>query len=119
MCKSQFDTNWRGISGKLKPEYASGFILNHRTKSSMKVGELDSKLNDAYIEGLYAKEQDFMYTGQDAALKCMDSLIRNDIRTVHYRNMEECTKVVKNIGNMQAEIVDDYCMPELTAGPEK
>jgi hypothetical protein len=60
-----------------------------------------------------------MYTGQDAASKCMNTMIKNDIRTVHYRNINECTSVVKNMGNIEEEIVDDYCMPVLTSGPEK
>lgn len=117
MCKSHFDTNWRD-KGKLKADYAESYLLNNRTGASIKASELDSRLNDAYIEKLYAKEQEFMYTGQDAASKCMNSMIKNDIRTVHYRNIDECTSVIKNMGNIAEEIVDDYCMPVLTSGPD-
>ena len=116
MCKAHFDTNWRD-NGKLKADYAESYILNHRTGAAIMISQLDTKLNDAYIETLYAKEQDFMYTGENAASKCMNAMIKNDIRTVHYRNIDECKAVVSNMGNLEAEIVDDYCMPILTSGP--
>lgn len=111
-CKTYFDTNWRDASGKLKKEKAGVMLRNHRTNASISVTELDSKLNDAYIESLYAKEQDFMYTGQNAASKCINTLVKNDIRTVHYRNFTDCTAIIKNMGTLMTEIVDDYCMPE-------
>jgi len=113
MCKSYFDMNYRD-KGDLRPEYAESFIFNHRTGSSIKMADLNAVLTDPYIESLYAKEQDFMYTGQDAASKCMDVMIKNDIRTVHYRNIKECQAVVKNMGNLEPEIVDDHCMPVIT-----
>lgn len=118
MCKSHFDNNWR-LNGVLKVSMAGKYLLNHRTGAALKVSELDSKLNDAYIETLYAKEQDFMYTGETSGAKCMNELIRNDIRAVHYRNIQECMSLVKRMGNLQSEIVDDYCMPVLRSDPEK
>lgn len=116
MCKTYFDTNWRQ-NGKLKANFAENYLLNHRTGTSIKVSELDAKMNDAYIESLYTKEQEFMYTGQNSASKCMDYLIKNDIRSVHFRNVTECTAVIKNMGNLESEIVDDYCMPVIINGP--
>ena len=110
MCKSYFDENWR-LNGKLKPEYADSQLRNNRTSEKVKITEIDTKLNDAYIETLYAKEQDFMYTGQNSASKCMNAMIKNDIRTVHYRNIKECADLVKNMGNLESELIDDYCMP--------
>ncbi len=118
MCKSNFDNNWRQ-DGKLKQVYADKFLLNHRTGASASISELDSRLNDDYIENLYAREQDFMYTGENSGSKCINSLIKNDIRTVHYRELKDCTAIIKKMGNLESEIVDDYCMPVITTSGRK
>ncbi|HNX23717.1 MAG TPA: hypothetical protein PKG60_06685 [Spirochaetota bacterium] len=118
MCKTHFDTNWRQ-NGVLRPEYAESLLRNHRTGAKIKITELDSKLNEAYIETLYTKEQDFMYTGQNSASECMNAMIKNDIRTLHYRNIKKCTDLIKNMGNIESEIIDDYCMPVISEDPNK
>lgn len=118
MCKSFFDTNWR-IDGKLKDKYADQFLLNHRTGEKINISELNSKLNDAYVESLYTREQEFMYTGENSASKCMNAIITNDIRTIHYRDIKECTTLIKSMGNIEGDLIDDYCMPVITKAPEK
>lgn len=118
MCKSYFDTNWR-INGKLKDKYANQYLLNHRTGEKKAISELDTKLNDAYVESLYDKEQEFMYTGENSASKCINAIITDDIRAIHYRDIKDCTTLVKRMGNIEGDLIDDYCMPVITSAPEK
>lgn len=114
MCKKIFDSKWRDPNGKLKPEYKGKLIFNNKTGGAVPIETLGVKLTAGNIESLYKKEQEFMYTGKNSAARCMSAMIKNDIRTQIYKSIKECVTVEKNMGNIEDEIIDNYCMPSLT-----
>ncbi len=122
LCRKNIDMNWSD-NGKLKAEFATRRIENHRTGDSMLLQDLDKGLTDEFIEGLIENEQKFMYgqvPGKGAkdqkpggATACINDILKNGIFKVSYRNHPACVDLKKQMGNVENDMVNDHCMPVL------
>ncbi len=122
LCRKNIDMNWSN-NGKLKGEYSARKIENHRTGDSMLLGDLDKALSEEFIQGLIESEQIFMYgtvpgkgkadQKPGGATACINDIMSKGIFKTSYRNHPSCEALKQKMGDVENDMINDYCMPVL------
>jgi len=117
LCRKNIDMNWKN-GGSLKEEYAEAYVVNQRGGAPISIKKLDTSLTEEYVQILLKKEKDFMYgaEGDDAnkgATECIRQIMKHGIYMKSYRDIPECQPVLEQLGDVQADILENYCMPEI------
>ncbi|MCP4134680.1 MAG: hypothetical protein GY754_27140 [bacterium] len=131
LCRKHIDLNW-SKNGKLDSKYSTRNLVNHRTGALLSLKDLSKKLTEDYIEQLLKNERKFMYgnesgkteelevdkiTGEPVpgkgAAACINEILSKGIFRESYRNHKPCRDLMSQMGALQSELVDDYCMPTL------
>ena len=127
LCKANINANYKSGNGNIGDENKAIMLMNTRTGETdlMTVGKLDEALTDSYIDSILAHETKYMYgessgsgsgsgnsTGaKKGASACLKKLFDTGFVTKSYREIEECQTVLSQAGELQLQIVSDYCMP--------
>lgn len=118
LCRRNINMNWKTREGDkftgIKPEYRDARIQNKKdiTKTIL-LSELDDIVSDAHINEILAQHKEFMYGGQGGANACMREIMKQGIYKMSYRDINACKTVAQNMGEIQNDTIDHYCMPEL------
>lgn len=118
LCRKNLDMNFK--EGKeLKDEYADAILANHRGGPTATVAFLDQQMSQKYVDSLYQKEQAFMYgdkevEGDLGASECIRQIMLEGIFLKSYREIEQCQTVTKGLGDVQSDLLENYCMPEIS-----
>jgi len=127
LCKANIMSAYGKDETTLNDELGGVKIMNNRTGAQDKtVKQLFDGLTDSYIEGILAKESAFMYgsggstggstggtSGGSAggANLCLKELMKTGFVTKSYREIDACKSVLSQAGNVELQLVSDYCMP--------
>jgi hypothetical protein len=116
LCLKNIEMNFKEKEA-LKPEFSGALLVNHRGGSSVTLKFLDKKVTSEFVQGLLTKEREFMFgvEGDDAkpgAAACVRKIMDNGIYKISYRDIPECQSVLKEMGDVQSDLLENYCMPE-------
>lgn len=126
LCKANILASWGKDESNLNNEYENVKLVNSRTGANDKtVKQIFDTLQDSYVEGILAKETAFMYgsggtggsgggsSGNTAggASLCLKELMKTGFVTKSYREIDACKTVLSQAGNVELQVVTDYCMP--------
>ncbi|MCP4294720.1 MAG: hypothetical protein GY786_03855 [Proteobacteria bacterium] len=117
LCKKTIDMNFK--EGKeIKDEFVDATLLNHRGGVQTTIEYLDKKMSQKFVDSLYQKEKEFMYgiegnDGFPGASECIRQIMQEGIYKKSYREIEQCQIVTKEMGHVQSDLLENYCMPEL------
>lgn len=126
LCKANIMANYGKDENTLNNEYDNVKLMNNRTGAQDKtVKQLYDALQDNYIDGILTKETVFMYgsggtsggsggsSGNAAggANLCLKELMKTGFVTKSYREIDACKSVLSQAGNVELQVVSDYCMP--------
>ncbi len=112
MCKKNLDALKQSITGE---ELKEAMLVNHSGNSPMLLTTLEGTVNNNKVEELLKDEKTFMYgeNGDTGAAKCIKEIMNRGIYKVSYREIDECTPVYEQLGDILEQQIDDFCMPEL------
>jgi hypothetical protein len=117
LCRNTIDASWKiEGGGKLMDEFANSRVVNNRfTDKTMLLADLDKMVNEDKINSLLKKEVDFMYgpDGKSGANKCIRDIMDKGIFDFRYQEHESCQNLLKQMGEVQDELIEYYCMPVL------
>jgi hypothetical protein len=118
LCRRNIDMNWKKREGKkfteIKPEYQNAFVQNkYDLSKTLPLKELDDIVSDARIKEILDTHNEFMYGTGGGASNCMREIMKRGIHKVSYREVEACQPVIENMGELQNDTIEHYCMPEL------
>ncbi|MBU3916185.1 hypothetical protein KKA14_11685, partial [bacterium] len=115
LCKKNIDVNWK--SGQnIREEYANARVQNKRfLDRTIPLTELVDAVKQDRVEEIYTTHKTFMYgvEGKTGASVCMKKVMEKGIFKVSYRDITECQPIIQNMGEIQDEMIEYYCMPEL------
>ncbi len=122
LCRRNIDSQWK-VKDKdgnmqIKADYQERFLMNNRYKDSgIKLVDFDRYLTKERIEGMLQNHRTYIYGGGDwgdGARSCMRKLMApKAIFSKNYRDFVECERLEQNLGNIEEQIVENYCMPRL------
>ncbi|MCP4294719.1 MAG: hypothetical protein GY786_03850 [Proteobacteria bacterium] len=117
LCRRDIDMNWKS-GNNIREEYVGALLQNNRyLDKTLPLTELDQMVSKDRINELYSLHKTFMYgkskDKKGGASSCISNILRAGIFKVSYRETESCQSVIQNMGEIQNEIIDNYCMPEL------
>jgi hypothetical protein len=117
LCRNNIDASWKQEGGgKLMDEFVNSRVVHNRfPDKTMLLSELDKKVNEDKINSLLKKEADFMYgpDGKSGANKCISDIMDKGIFDYRYQEHESCQNLLKQMGEIQDELIEYYCMPIL------
>ncbi|MBT4527387.1 MAG: hypothetical protein HOC24_12615 [Deltaproteobacteria bacterium] len=117
LCRRNIEANWKR-GRELKEEYVGALIQNKRyLDKTIPIETLDEVVSNENVNAIYDTHKTFMY-GTDkkkagGASVCMNEIMKKGIFKVSYRAIESCQPVIQNMGEIQNEVIENYCMPEL------
>lgn len=120
LCRSNIDVNWK-TDGRLMDEYKDAMIASNRNGDKQPLKKLDDTLSDTKLKQLLDAEKQFMYgTASGAsggksggASACIRAIMKTGFFNKSYREIKECEPVYGQLGDVQSDFVNDYCMPVL------
>lgn len=119
LCRRNIDVNWKNKGG-FKEEYVGALLQNKRyLNKTIPIEQLDEVVSNENVNTIYETHKTFMYgsgTGNNkigGASTCMTEILKQGIFKVSYRGIEVCQPVIQNMGEIQDDIIENYCMPEL------
>jgi hypothetical protein len=117
LCRNTIDAAWKKEGGgKLMDEFANRRVMNNRfTDKTMSLSDLDKMVNEDKINSLLKKETDFMYgpDGKSGANQCIRDIMDKGIADFRYQEHDSCKNLMKQMGEVQDELIEYYCMPVL------
>jgi hypothetical protein len=118
LCRKNLNTNFKE-GNEIKGDYVNALLANHRGGALATIQFLDEQMNQKYVDALYQKEQEFMYGVKDddedlGASECIRQIMLNGIFKKSYREIEQCQTVTKEMGDIQSDLLENYCMPEIS-----
>ena len=117
LCRNTIDATWKQEGGdKLMEEFANSRVVNNRfPDKTMLLSDLDKKITEDKLNSLLKKEVDFMYgpDGESGANKCIREIMDKGIFDYRYQEHESCQNLLKQMGEIQDELIEYYCMPVL------
>jgi hypothetical protein len=117
LCRRNIDVNWKN-KGEFREEYEGALIQNKRyMDKTISIDILDEAVSKDNVDAIYQTHKTFMYgSGKNkdgGASVCISSVLRQGIFKVGYREIEACQPVIENMGEIQDDVIENYCMPEL------
>ncbi len=118
LCRRNIDMNWKIREGnkftEIKPEYINARVQNKKDLSkTLPLKELDDIVSDARVKEILNTHNQFMYGTAGGASNCMREIMKRGIYKVSYREVDACKPVIENMGDIQNDTIEFYCMPEL------
>ncbi len=116
LCRKNIDMRFKD-GNEIKEKFIGIKLANHLGRSPATIEYLDEKLTSEMVDDLYQKEQDFMYGVKDneedlGASECIRQIMQQGIFEKSYREIQQCQKVSKELGDVQSNLLESYCMPE-------
>jgi len=115
LCRKNIDMNWKK-DGAFREEYLEARVQNKRfLERSIPLTELDSIVSQDRVDQIYQTHKTFMYgaEGDGGASICMKNILKLGIFKISYRDIAECQPIIQNMGEIQNDGIEYYCMPEL------
>ncbi len=117
LCRRNIDVNWK--SGKdLKEEFVGALLQNKRyMDKTIPIETLDAAVSTESVNAIYETHKTFMYGTEEnkkgGASSCMQEILKKGVFKVSYRGIDACQPIIENMGEIQDQIIENYCMPEL------
>ncbi|MCP4134686.1 MAG: hypothetical protein GY754_27170 [bacterium] len=111
LCRQMIDEKYK-FNNEFLPLAKDTLIVNRRTREQKKLGELDSKLTNEYIESLYSQENEFMH-GEGGVQSCINGIMEGGFFSKNWRDIEVCKKLKSKAKFKVDPIVSGYCLPRL------
>jgi len=117
LCRRNIDMNWKK-DGNFKEGLEEASVQNKRDlDQTMALKLLDETVSKARIFDILNIHKVFMYGDpkkkDGGANACMRAVMKEGIFKVSYRDIKACQPVIENMGEIQNDIIDNYCLPEL------
>lgn len=112
MCKKNMDMLKQSLGNE---DVKNIRLVNHKGEAPILLSKFDELINDKYIENLLQGEKKFMYgdKGDAGASKCIKEIMSKGIYKISYRDISECNPVYEQLGDIEEDTIESFCMPEL------
>jgi len=117
LCRKNIEMNFMEDDA-LKSEYASALLVNHRGGPSVTLDFLTQKLTKDYVKGLLENQRVFLYGDgkkNPGASACIRQIMGTGIYKKSYRDITECQKILEKLGDVQSDLLENFCMPEIAS----
>jgi hypothetical protein len=112
MCKKNLDALKQSLGNE---DTKNILLVNHKRQTPLSLSDFEKLIDDTYVSKLLLDEKKFMYgeKGDAGAARCIKEIINKGIYKVSYRDIPECQPIYDQMGDIEEDKIESFCMPEL------